>query len=143
MQKIKILFLCTGNSCRSQMAESLCKCIKRDSIQAYSAGVKPVKVNPLAIEVMKEKNIDISGYRSKSIEEFKSSNFDYIITLCDSAKETCPYFPGKIIHHGFGDPPAIAKKCKTKEEKLRVYKKIRDEIEEFVQTLPYSLLKEK
>ena len=129
MQKkglLKILVICTGNSARSQMAEGFLKYYKKDW-EIYSAGTKPKGLNPLAVEVMSEKGIDISGYKSKSIDLFLNKKFDYVVTVCDNAKESCPVFPGnaKYLHWSLKDPAAIEG---TKEEKLTAFRKTRDEI---------------
>lgn len=129
MQKkglLKILVICTGNSARSQMTEGSLKHYKKDW-ETYSAGTKPTCLNPLAVEVMSEIGIDISGYKSKSIDLFLNKKFDYIITVCDNAKESCPIFPGnaKYLHWSLKDPAAIEG---TKEEKLIAFRKTRDEI---------------
>ena len=125
---MKILFLCTGNSCRSQMAEGFLKYYKKDW-DVKSAGLSPQGLNPLAVMVMKEKNIDISKQESKGIENFLNETFDYVITVCNNAKESCPVFPGKTkhIHWNFIDP---AKARDTLEEKLSVFREVRDEIQE-------------
>lgn len=136
---LKILFLCSGNSCRSQMAEGLARHLQAGVVDAHSAGTNPKGLNPLAVEVMKEAGIDISGQRSKHINEFKGSKFDYVITLCGDAQESCPFFPGKLVHHGFADPPKLAENAKTREEKLVHYRRVRDEIKEFVLKLPEIL----
>lgn len=133
MQKeglLKILVICTGNSARSQMAEGLLKYYKKEW-EIYSAGTKPTHLNPLAVEVMSEIGIDISGYKSKHIDLFLNKQFDYVITVCDNAKESCPIFPGKAtyIHWSLKDPAAIKG---TKEEKLASFRKIRDEIQDKV-----------
>ena len=129
MQKeglLKILVICTGNSARSQMAESLLKHYKKEW-EVYSAGTKPKSLNPLAVKIMAEKGIDISGYKSKSIDLFLNKKFDYVITVCDNAKESCPVFPGnaKYLHWSLKDPAAAEG---TKEQKLIAFRKIRDEI---------------
>lgn len=125
--KIKILFLCTGNSCRSQMAEGLANHFFKDKIEAYSAGTKPSPVNPYAIKVMTEIGIDISMQRSKNVSEFAGQDFDYVITLCDSARQSCPFFPGKAeyIHWDLADP-ALAQG--NEEEILRVFSITRNKI---------------
>ncbi len=140
--KLKVLFLCTGNSCRSQMAEGLAKEFKSGAIEAYSAGTEPRGVDPRAVIVMKEIGIDISGQRSKHVDEFVGIEFDYVITLCGNAAEHCPVFPGKtrVVHHGFEDPPVLARDAKTEEEALSHYRRVRDEIKAFVETIPQSLL---
>jgi len=127
MDKKRVLFICTHNSARSQMAEGIMNALYGDKFQAFSAGTNPSKVNPLAIEVLKEIGIDISHHRSKSIDEFKGETFDYVVTVCDNAKENCPYFPGgkKYVHRGFMDPASIEG---TYEEKLSAFRKVRDEI---------------
>ncbi len=127
--KSKVLFLCTGNSARSQMAEGLLRHLAGDGFEVYSAGIEPTEVNPLAIKVMSEIEIDISRQEPKSIAQFLSKEFDCVITLCDSAKQSCPAFPGecKKIHWNLEDP---AKLEGTEEEKLQVFRKVRDEIKE-------------
>jgi arsenate reductase len=105
--KQKVLILCTGNSCRSQMAEGILRHYGGSRFEVFSAGTKPSSVNPIAIQVMKEIGIDISEHRSKHIDEFKGKIFDYVVTVCDNAKESCPFFPGntKHLHWEFPDPP--------------------------------------
>lgn len=123
-----VLFLCTGNSARSQMAEGLLRQYgKRYFDPVVSAGTHPVGLNPLAVEAMARVNIDISGARSKSVDEFTNQHFDYVITVCDRANEECPIFPGEVerIHWGFQDPAAATG---TDEEKLVVFERVRDEI---------------
>ena len=141
MGKLKILFLCTGNSCRSQMAEGWAKALKSDVIEAYSAGVEKHGLNPLALKVMAEAGVDISSHVSKTVDELPERHFDYVITLCGHANETCPFFPGgaQRIHVGFDDPPALAKDAATEEEALTHYRRVRDEIRDFVSGLPESL----
>jgi len=136
--KIKILFLCTGNSCRSQMAEGWLQSIKGDIIDVYSAGIEIHGINLSAVKVMAEAGVDISHHKSKNISDFKDVEFNYVVTVCDHANETCPVFPGKttIIHHGFDDPPKLAKNALSEEEALNHYRRVRDEIKDFVQTLP-------
>lgn len=125
----RVLILCTGNSARSQMAEGLLRHFAGDKLEVFSAGVEPVQVNPLAIAVMKEIGIDISKHTSKSVAGFLGQQFDYCITVCDNAKQTCPVFPGKYqrIHWSLEDP---AQARGTEEEKLNVFRKIRDKIKE-------------
>lgn len=136
--KLKVLFLCTGNSCRSQMAEGWARHLKADAIEPYSAGVETHGLNPHAVRVMREEGVDISGHRSKHVDVLRGIEFDYVVTVCDTAKERCPYVPAKIraIHAGFDDPPKLAQTAKTEEEALRVYRRVRDEIRKFVETLP-------
>ena len=138
--KKNIMFLCTGNSCRSQMAEGFCRHLWNDKFNVYSAGTKKHGMNERAMKVMKEVGIDISSHYSKTIEELPKINFDYVITVCDAAKETCPYFPGgKIIHVGFQDPPALTKDMTDEEEILKVYRRVRDEIEVAIKNFPNIL----
>ena len=127
MNKKRVLFLCTGNSARSQMAEGFLRHMAGDRFEVFSAGVKPTQVNPLAIKVMAEAGVDISKHRSKSAMEFIGQQFDYIITVCDNAKQTCPVFPGKHdkIHWDLEDP---AEARGSEEERMVVFRKIRDEI---------------
>jgi len=123
----KVLFLCTGNSARSQMAEGFLKYMAGDRFEVYSAGVKPTAVNPLAIKVMAEIGIDISKHKSKSVMEFIDQSFDYVITVCGNAQKTCPVFPGEHekIHWDLEDPAAAEG---SEEKKIVVFRKIRDEI---------------
>ncbi len=139
---IRILFLCTGNSCRSQMAEGWARYLKSDRIEAYSAGTIPQVLNPLAVKVMAEAGVDIAGHRSKNVIDLLHIQFDYVITVCDNARESCPLFPGKarIVHRGFDDPPYLAKSAKSEDEALVHYRRIRDEIRDYVLTLPEALL---
>lgn len=139
--KIKILFLCTGNSCRSQMAEGWARALKSATIAAYSAGIEAHGLNPYAIKVMGEAGVDISGQRSKLVAELGDIVFDVVVTVCGHANEQCPWFPGKtkVVHVGFEDPPALARECRTEEEKLAVYRRVRDEIRAFVESLPEAL----
>jgi arsenate reductase len=136
--KLKILFLCTGNSCRSQMAEGWARHLKSDLIEAYSAGIEPHGLNPHAIKVMAEAGIDISGHYSKHLNELSRVMFDWVITVCDHANESCPVFPGsmKRFHVSFDDPPRLAQDSKTEEEALGHYCRVRDEIRSFVESLP-------
>ncbi len=131
-EKKKILILCTGNSARSQMAEGLLKHITGDRYEVFSAGTKPSTVRPEAIKVLAEIGIDISNNRSKSADEFAKVEIDYVLTVCDNAKETCPYFPAqtKIIHHTFDDPPAPGET--DSETTLKIFRRVRDEIKEFL-----------
>ena len=141
MPKLKILFLCTGNSCRSQMAEGWAKALKNDAIEAYSAGVDPHGMNQRAIKVMAEAGVDISGQWSKHVDELKNTSFDYVVTVCDNAHESCPLFPGKtkVVHVGFDDPPRLAKDAKSEEEALTHYRRVRDEIRRFIENIDKSL----
>ena len=143
--KLKILFLCTGNSCRSQMAEGLARALKGDIIEAYSAGIETHGLNPNAIKVMAEIGINISNHKSEYVTNLMDIYFDYVITVCGHANENCPIFLGKaeVIHVGFNDPPALAKELAkqgaSEEVQLDCYRKIRDEIRDFVEQLPKPL----
>ncbi len=129
--KKKVLFICTHNSARSQMAEGIMNHFLGNNYSAYSAGTKPTFVNPFAIDVMKEIGIDISNHKSKSVFEFKGERFDYVVTVCDSAKENCPFFPGakEYIHQSFEDPSSFEG---TDEEKLIKFREVRDKIKDFI-----------
>ena len=134
----RILFLCTGNSCRSQMAEGWARHMFPDRFESVSAGTDPQGLNPLAVKVMAEAGVDISGHSSKSIAECDPDTLDLIIAVCDSAAEHCPIMPGptRIIHHGFDDPPKLAAGAKSDAQALPHYRRVRDEIRAYVQTLP-------
>ena len=136
-----ILFLCTGNSCRSQMAEGWARHLHGDVFAPSSAGVVKHGLNPYAVRVMAEVGVDISNQHSKLVEELPSRTFDYVVTLCDHAQETCPYFPGKVIHQGFADPPELAKTATTEEDILQAYRTVRDQIRLFIQSLPKTIEK--
>lgn len=124
MSKRRVLILCTGNSARSQMAEGLLRHIADDKFEVFSAGTRPVGLNPNAVEAMSEIGIDISRQRSKPVDEFAGQQFDYVITVCDNAKESCPIFPGegKLIHQSFEDPAAATAEQGT------AFRKVRDEL---------------
>jgi arsenate reductase len=141
--RLKILFLCTGNSCRSQMAEGWARHLKGDVLEPYSAGVEVHGLDARAVKAMAEAGVDISGHRSKHVSELKDIAFDYVVTLCDGARESCPLFPGraKIVHRSFEDPPHLARSAATQEQALAHYRRVRDEIRRFVETLPESLEK--
>ena len=141
MDRLKVMFLCTGNSCRSQMAEGWARHLKGDAVEAYSAGVEPHGMNPRAMAVMREAGAPIDEQRSKHVDELKGVEFDYVVTVCDHANESCPLFPGKtkVVHVGFEDPPRLAKDAKSEEEALGHYRRVRDEIRAFVETLPAGL----
>lgn len=141
---MKILFLCTGNSCRSQMAEGWARALKPDQFEAFSAGTLAHGLNPNAVKVMKEIGVDISGHQSKTVEELKDVEFDYVVTVCGNAHETCPVFlgGGKVVHRGFDDPPALAKAAASEKEALSHYRRVRDEIKAYVETLPEALVSE-
>jgi arsenate reductase len=139
--KLKVLFLCTGNSCRSQMAEGWARRLKGDVLEVYSAGIEAHGMNARAIKVMAEAGVDLTGQRSKVVDELLTVPFDYVVTVCGHANENCPLFPGKakIVHVGFDDPPKMAPNAKTEEEALAPYRRVRDEIRDFIQTLPEAL----
>ena len=140
--KLRILYLCTGNSCRSQMAEAFTLHLKGDQIEALSAGVDPKGIDPRATKAMLEAGIYISNQDSKSLSQVMHKQFDYVVTLCDNAQKTCPSFPGttRVIHVGFDDPPKLAATAKDEEEAMFHYRRVRDEIKAFVEKLPESLL---
>jgi len=135
---LKILFLCTGNSCRSQMAEAWTRQLFPEHFEAQSAGTHPGRLDPRAVRVMAELGVDMSAQRSKHVEEVAGTDFDYVITVCDSAKESCPVLPGRArcIHAGFDDPPHLAAGASTEEEALAHYRRVRDEIRNYVAQLP-------
>lgn len=140
----KVLFLCTGNSCRSQMAEGWARALKGDVIEAYSAGITTHGLNPHAVAVMQEAGVDISSHRSKQVTDLLDVPFDYVITVCGHAHETCPRFPGaatKVVHHGFDDPPYLASLLPEDavNERLDCYRRVRDEIRAYVEQLPEIL----
>jgi arsenate reductase (thioredoxin) len=129
-EKERVLILCTGNSARSQMAEGLLRAMAGERFEVFSAGTHPSRVNPLAITALNERGIDITAHRSKSLDEFAAGRFDYVITVCDHAKESCPVWPGsRAIHHSFEDPAAAEG---GEEEKLAVFRRVRDEIESWL-----------
>jgi arsenate reductase (thioredoxin) len=142
---LKVLFLCTGNSCRSQMAEGWARHLKGELLDAYSAGTHPKGLDPLAVQVMADVGIDISAQEPKSLEAVAHLPFDYVVTVCDEAHETCPVFPGRarMIHRGFEDPPRLAAAAKSREEALGPYARVRDEIKAFIERLPEALLTDK
>ena len=139
--RIKVLFLCTGNSCRSQMAEGWARALRADSVEAHSAGTNPHGMNRLAIEAMREAGVDITGHHSKHPDELAHIAFDFVVTVCDAAHESCPVFPGKakVVHAGFDDPPRLAKDAKNDEEALPHYRRVRDEIRAYIETFPGAL----
>jgi arsenate reductase (thioredoxin) len=142
--KSKILYLCTGNSCRSQMAEGWTRALKGDLLEAFSAGIQPKGMDARAVRAMAEAGIDISKQKSKDIDSLGNLEFEYVVTLCDNARESCPFFPAKTkrIHQRFDDPPVLADGVETDEEAMVPYRRVRDEIKAFVQTLPESLRSE-
>lgn len=136
----KILVLCTGNSCRSQIAEGYLRCFSGDKAEIYSAGIETHGVNPKAIEIMKRDGIDISGHTSNNIDEYTNIDFDYVITVCDNAKEACPYFPTKAVkfHYNFPDP---AKAIGTEEEVMEAFREVREMIRKYAQNFVNENLK--
>ncbi len=131
--KKNVLFLCTGNSCRSQMAEGWGNALKGESFNFYSAGTRKHGLNPRAIKVMQERDVDISHHQSNTAEELPEVKMDFVFTVCSDAHENCPFFPGgKIIHVAFDDPPRLTKEMINEEEILSVYRRIRDEIKNMV-----------
>lgn len=139
--KKRVLILCTGNSCRSQMAEGWTRHLKGDAIEAHSAGVSPQGLNPLAVKVMAEVGIDMSNHRSKHVDELSNVRFDCVVTVCGHAHEHCPVFPGgtRVVHVGFDDPPKLAESAKSEDEALVHYRRVRDDIRAFVETLPDAI----
>ena len=138
VSKLKVLFLCTGNSCRCQMAEGWARRLKGDVIEPYSAGIEKHGINPHAVKVMAEAGVDISKQYSKTPADLGPVQFDYVVTVCGDANEQCPIFPGKakVVHVGFDDPPKLTRHLPDGEEKLSVYRRVRDEIRKFVESLP-------
>jgi arsenate reductase len=138
MENPRVLILCTGNSARSQMAEGLMRHEAGGHFDVFSAGTKPSQVRPEAIAVMQEIGIDISGHRSKSVDEFAARPFDFVLTVCDHARETCPVYPGHTnqLHHSFEDPAAVQG---SEQERLAAFRKVRDQIREYLQAFPERL----
>ena len=145
MNKLNILFLCTGNSCRSQMAEGWAHALKSDTVTPYSAGIETHGLNPHAVKVMAEAGVDISGQKSENINDLLHIDLDVVITVCGHAHETCPIFPAnaRIVHVGFDDPPALARELAAQganeEAQLDAYRRVRDQIKAFVEQLPGNL----
>jgi arsenate reductase len=137
MNKKIVLILCTGNSCRSQMAEGILRHYGNERIEVFSAGTKPSQVNPVAVRVMQEIGIDISGHRSKHVDEFKEQTFDCVVTACDNAKESCPVFLGgvKFLHWPFPDPPHNRE---IDEDVIKEFRKVRDMICEKFRNFVYE-----
>jgi arsenate reductase (thioredoxin) len=142
MANLKVLFLCTGNSCRSQMAEGWTRYLKGNAIEPYSAGVQPHGIDPRAVQAMSEAGIDISKHHSKDVSALESIEFDFVVTVCDRAHESCPFFPArtKVLHIGFDDPPRLAANATTEEEAMAHYRRVRDEIRLFVEQMPEILM---
>ena len=136
--KPRVLFLCTGNSCRSQMAEGWARKLHGDRFEPYSAGLEKHGLNPNAVAVMREAGVDISRQTSKTLQELGPVDYDLVVTVCEDADQNCPVFAGRVrkIHVGFDDPPRLARSAGTKEEALQHYRRVRDEIRGFVERLP-------
>ena len=141
LPKLKVLFLCTGNSCRSQMAEGWARHLHGERLEPYSAGTAPGRIDPRAVQVMREAGVDLARQRSKHLEEVRRIRFDCVVTVCDRAREACPVFPGEVrrLHAGFDDPPGLAIGAPTEEQALAPYRRVRDEIRAFVEGLPNRL----
>ncbi len=139
--KKSILFICTSNSCRSQMAEGWVRKLRADILDPYSAGIEKRALDPLAVKVMAEAGVDICKYSSKLISELNKKKFDYVVTICNEASEKCPIFPieTKRTHHAFDNPPKIAQTLSSEEEVIQLYRRVRDEIREFVRKMPGNL----
>ncbi len=140
-EKIKVLFLCTGNSCRSQMAEGWARHLRGDEVEAWSAGITTHGLNPHAVQVMAEVGVDIRGHTSKTTAAVQDIPFDCVVTVCGHANETCPtWLSGKarVIHIGFDDPPALAKGAATEEEALQPYRRVRDEIKHYIESAQWG-----
>ncbi len=140
-KRVRVLFLCTGNSCRSQMAEGWARHLKSEVLEAYSAGIETHGLNPSAVAVMAEAGVDISRQRSKRVDELADLAFDVVVTVCGHAHETCPIFRGapKVVHVGFDDPPRLAREAGSAAAALAIYRRVRDEIRAFVETLPEAV----
>ena len=138
---MNLLFLCTGNSCRSQMAEGWAHALKPGEINAYSAGIEKHGLNPYAVRVMQEAGVDIRSQQSQTIADLGPIAFDVVVTVCKHAHENCPTLPGaaRVVHHPFDDPPYLTRDIHDEQEKLEVYRRVRDEIRRFVEDLPASL----
>jgi arsenate reductase (thioredoxin) len=142
---LRVLFLCTGNACRSQIAEASARHLKAEVVEPYSAGTHPRGLDPLAVKVMAEVGLDISGQPSKAIADIEHIPFDYVVTVCSDAHESCPVFPGraKVVHVGFDDPPRLAAHATSEAEALAHYRRVRDEIRAFIEQFPEVLTGER
>jgi arsenate reductase len=140
-EKPKILFLCTGNACRSQMAEGWSRALRGDVVEPYSAGIEVHGLDPRTVKVMAEAGVDVSGQRSTHVDELRPVQFDYVVTLCQHANEHCPISPSSatVLHVGFDDPVQLAEGCRLEQHALSHYRRVRDEIRAFVETLPHCL----
>ncbi|MFC3192730.1 arsenate reductase ArsC [Marinicella sediminis] len=132
--KKNILFLCTGNSCRSQIAEGWLRHVKGDKYRVFSAGIETHGLNPNAVKVMAEAGVDISGHQSQLLDEFAGQPLDLVVTVCGHAAESCPLFPGqtRVVHVGFDDPPKLAAELSDPDARLDCYRRVRDDIGRFV-----------
>jgi arsenate reductase len=140
-RRLRILFVCTGNACRSQMAEGWTRALKADCIEPFSAGTAPAGLDPLAVQVMAEVGVDISRQYSKHVLSFRDVPLDCVVTLCDSASQACPapMLTARIVHVGFDDPPTLARAAASRQEALAHYRRVRDEIRQFVAGLPENI----
>lgn len=140
-RKLNVLFVCTGNSCRSQIAEGWARHLRGDVINPFSAGIEPKRIDPLAVKVMKEAGVDISNQETHSVHHFLTEDIDFVVTLCSGAAATCPGFPEKVklLHQPFDDPPWLTRAIPSEEGKLAVYRRVRDEIRDYVEKLPAIL----
>jgi arsenate reductase len=141
LPKLKILFLCTGNSCRSQMAEGWARRLLGDRVEPHSAGVAPTTIDSRAVEVMQEIGLDLAGQRSKHLDDLSEIDFDIVVTVCDDASRHCPRFPGRTrtIHAGFDDPPRLARDARDEAEALGHYRRVRDQIGSYIRHLPRQI----
>ena len=139
--KKNVVFVCESNTCRSQMAEGWAHHFHADRISAFSAGISPSPLDPLAVKVMREEGVDISKQESHSVQEFLKDHIDYVVTVCSEAARNCPTFPPEvnIINQPFDNPPELVRDATSEEAKLAVYRRVRDEIRQFVQDLPQKL----
>ena len=134
----RVLILCTGNSARSQMAEGLLRRLAGDRFEVHSAGTRPGGVRPEAVQVMREAGIDISGHRSKHVDEFAGRHFDYVLTVCDNAREACPVYPGQTtrLHRSFDDPAAVPG---SEDERLAAFRRVRDQLRDYLAAFPATV----
>ena len=141
LPRLKVLFLCTRNSCRSQMAEAWTRHLKGHVVEPYSAGLEPAGLDPLAVQVMAEAGVQLGGHYSKHLNDLRDIRFDHVVTVCDHARERCPLPPlgTPSLHMGFDDPPELARNAGTQTERLTHYRRVRDEIRRFVERLPGAL----
>jgi arsenate reductase (thioredoxin) len=140
-QRIRMLFLCTGNSCRSQMAEGWARTLCGDFVEASSAGIEAVGLNPRAVAAMREAGVDISAQTSKTISQLPADPFDLVITVCGHADANCPVLPAetRVVHVPFDDPPKLAADAAEEEQIMQPYRRVRDEIRQFIERLPVLL----